>query len=117
MLIRRQDKKAIFNIDTCRVLYVAETVGGCFKICADQFEQLGTYKTEERAMEVLDMIATQSALCNAGVAVYLADGNVNSYQWSDATLVDISTHIAVFSVGEYCVTYKFCQLRDEVKEA
>ena len=50
MLIRRQDKKAIFNIDTCRVLYVAETVGGCFKICADQFEQLGTYKTEERAM-------------------------------------------------------------------
>lgn len=73
MLIRRQDKKAIFNIDTCRVLYVAETVGGCFKICADQFEQLGTYKTEERAMEVLDMIATQSALCNAGVAVYLAD--------------------------------------------
>lgn len=24
-------------------------------------------------MEVLDMIATQSALCNAGVAVYLAD--------------------------------------------
>lgn len=73
MLIRRQDKKAIFNIDTCRVLYVAETVGGCFKICADQFEQLGTYKTEERAMEVLDMIATQSALCNAGVAVYLVD--------------------------------------------
>lgn len=52
MLIRRQDKKAIFNIDTCRVLYVAETVGGCFKICADQFEQLGTYKTEERAMEL-----------------------------------------------------------------
>lgn len=47
----------------------------------------------------------------------IADGNVNSYQWSDATLVDISTHIAVFSVGEYCVTYKFCQLRDEVKEA
>ena len=46
----------------------------------------------------------------------IADGNVNSYQWSDATLVDISTHIAVFSVGEYCVTYKFCQLRDEVKE-
>ena len=46
---------------------------GCFKICADQFEQLGTYKTEERAMEVLDMIATQSALCNAGVAVYLVD--------------------------------------------
>ena len=36
----------------------------------------------------------------------IADGNVNSYQWSDATLVDISTHIAVFSVGEYCVTYK-----------
>ena len=33
----------------------------------------GTYKTEERAMEVLDMIATQSALCNAGVAVYLVD--------------------------------------------
>ena len=31
----------------------------------------------------------------------IADGNVNSYQWSDATLVDISTHIAVFSVGEY----------------
>lgn len=61
MLIRRQDKKAIFNIDTCRVLYVAETVGGCFKICADQFEQLGTYKTEERAMEVLDMIAKKSA--------------------------------------------------------
>lgn len=24
-------------------------------------------------MEVLDMIATQSALCNAGVAVYLVD--------------------------------------------
>ena len=73
MLIRRQDKKSIFNIDTCRVLYVAETVGGCFKICTDQFEQLGTYKTEERAMEVLDMIATQSALCSAGVAVYLVD--------------------------------------------
>lgn len=54
-------------------VYVAETVGGCFKICADQFEQLGTYKTEEREMEVLDMIATQSALCNAGVAVYLVD--------------------------------------------
>lgn len=32
----------------------------------------------------------------------IADGNVNSYQWSNATLVDISTHIAVFSVGEYC---------------
>ena len=65
MLIRRQDKKAIFNIDTCRVLYVAETVGGCFKICADQFEQLGTYKTEERAMEVLHLIAKQSAQCKA----------------------------------------------------
>lgn len=65
MLIRIQDKKAIFNIDTCRVLYVAETVGGCFKICADQFEQLGTYKTEERAMEVLHLIAKQSAQCKA----------------------------------------------------
>lgn len=65
MLIRRQDKKAIFNIDTCRVLYVAETVGGCFKICADQFEQLGTYKTEERAMEVLHLIAKQRAQCKA----------------------------------------------------
>lgn len=65
MLIRRQDKKAIFNIDACRVLYVAETVGGCFKICADQFEQLGTYKTEERAMEVLRLIAKQSAQCKA----------------------------------------------------
>ena len=47
MLIRRQDKKAIFNIDTCRVLYVAETVGGCFKICADDFELLGSYKRAE----------------------------------------------------------------------
>lgn len=65
MLIRRQDKKAIFNIDTCRVFYVAETVGGCFKICTDQFEQLGTYKTEERAMEVLHLIAKQSAQCKA----------------------------------------------------
>lgn len=65
MLIRRQDKKAIFNIDTCRVLYVAETVGGCFEICADQFKQLGTYKTEERAMEVLHLIAKQSAQCKA----------------------------------------------------
>lgn len=24
MLIRRQDKKAIFNIDTCRVLYATQ---------------------------------------------------------------------------------------------
>lgn len=47
----------------------------------------------------------------------IADGNANSYQWSDATLVSISTHVVVFSVGAYCVTYKFCQLRDEVKEA
>lgn len=29
----------------------------------------------------------------------IADGNVNSYQWSDATLVDISTHIAVIQCG------------------
>ncbi len=47
----------------------------------------------------------------------IADGNANSYQWSDATLVSISTRVVVFSVGAYCVTYKFCQLRDEVKEA
>lgn len=47
----------------------------------------------------------------------IADGNANSYQWSDATLVSISTHVVVFSVGAYCVTYKFCQLRDEVKKA
>ena len=47
----------------------------------------------------------------------IADGNINSYQWSDATLVSISTRLAVFSVGAYCVTYKFSQLRDEVKEA
>lgn len=38
----------------------------------------------------------------------IADGNANSYQWSDATLVSISTHVVVFSVGAYCVTYKFC---------
>jgi hypothetical protein len=30
-------------------------------------------KTIDTAMEVLDMIATQSALCNAGIAVYLVD--------------------------------------------
>lgn len=41
----------------------------------------------------------------------IADGNVNSYQWSNATLVDISTHIAVFSVGEYCVTYKILPVK------
>lgn len=34
------------------------------------------------------------------------------------TFVKNDREIAVvFSVGEYCVTYKFCQLRDEVKEA
>ena len=57
MLIRRQDKKAIVNIDTCRVLYIGETIGNRFTICTEKGEQLGTYKTEERAMEVLDMIA------------------------------------------------------------
>lgn len=61
MLIRRQDKKAIVNIDTCRVLYIGETIGNRFTICTEKGEQLGTYKTEERAMEVLDMIAKQSA--------------------------------------------------------
>lgn len=61
MLIRRQDKKAIVNIDTCRVLYIGETIGNRFTICAEKGEQLGTYKTEERAMEVLDMIAKKSA--------------------------------------------------------
>lgn len=47
----------------------------------------------------------------------IEDGNANSYQWSDAMLVSISTHVVVFSVGAYYVTYKFSQLRDEVKEA
>lgn len=61
MLIRRQDKKAMVNLDVCRVLYVAETVENRFKICTEEGVQLGTYKTEERAMEVLDMIAKKSA--------------------------------------------------------
>lgn len=90
---------------------------------------LGVYKTKKQVEKVLDEIAEQIGCCKADEIIYagrgigglrrpsIADGNVNSYQWSDATLVDISTHIAVFSVGEYCVTYKFCQLRDEVKEA
>ena len=73
MLIRRQDKKAIVNLDACRALCVGETISNRFSICTEKGEQLGTYKKEERAMEVLDMIATHSALCNAGVAVYLVD--------------------------------------------
>lgn len=61
MLIRRQDKKAIVNIDTCRVLYIGETISNRFTIYTEQGEHLGSYKTEERAMEVLDMIAKKSA--------------------------------------------------------
>lgn len=61
MLIRRQDKKAIVNIETCRVLYIGETISNRFTIHTEKGEQLGTYKTEERAMEVLDMIAKKSA--------------------------------------------------------
>jgi hypothetical protein len=61
MLIRRQDKKAIVNIETCRVLYIGKTISNRFTIHTEKGEQLGTYKTEERAMEVLDMIAKKSA--------------------------------------------------------
>lgn len=79
MLIRRKDKKAIVNIDTCRVLYIGETIGNRFTICTEKGEQLGTYKTEERAMEVLDMIAKRSALCKAVELLYgpLHEGQSN----------------------------------------
>ena len=79
MLIRRQDKKAIVNIDTCRVLCIGETIGNRFAICTEKGEQLGTYKTEERAMEVLHLIAKQIAQCKAAELLYgsLYEGQSN----------------------------------------
>lgn len=64
MLIRSQDKKIVVNTgDLTMFVYKKNENSHC--ICTERREELGSYKTEERAMEVLHLIAKQSAQCKA----------------------------------------------------
>ena len=62
MLIRSQDKKTVVNTGDL-TMFVCKKNGNCHCICTERCEELGRYKTEERAMEVLHLIAKQSAQC------------------------------------------------------
>lgn len=62
MLIRSQDKKTVVNTGDL-TMFVYKKNENCHCICTERREELGSYKTEERAMEVLHLIAKQSAQC------------------------------------------------------
>lgn len=64
MLIRSQDKKTVVNTGDL-TMFVYKKNENCHCICTERCEELGSYKTEERAMEVLHLIAKQSAQCKA----------------------------------------------------
>lgn len=55
MLIRSQDRKSLYNINTNRGLWISQRSKG-FVIVADGFGDMGTYSTEAKAIKVLDMI-------------------------------------------------------------
>ena len=64
MLIRSQDKKTVVNTGDL-TMFMYKKNEKCHCICTERCEELGSYKTEERAMEVLHLIAKQSAQCKA----------------------------------------------------
>ena len=53
--IRSQDKMALSKYD---LLIVEKTPNGEYMFIADHYKNFGTYKTKERALEVMDAIQT-----------------------------------------------------------
>ena len=54
MLIRSQDKKTIVNLDNiCEIASVSREI---YSFCGRNHTQIGAYSTEEKAINVLDMI-------------------------------------------------------------
>ena len=45
-----------------------------------------------------------------------SEGMTKKYIWVPAVLEELSNHFAVFNTGKYRITFKYCQLRDEVRE-
>lgn len=50
MLIRSQDKKTVVNTGDL-TMFVYKKNENCHCICTERCEELGSYKTEERAMK------------------------------------------------------------------
>ena len=53
--VRSQDKMALSKYD---LLIVEKTTNGEYMFIADHYKNFGTYKTKERALEVMDAIQT-----------------------------------------------------------
>lgn len=61
--IRSQDKMALSKYD---LLIVEKTSNGEYMFIADHYKNFGTYKTKERALEVLDEIEEHLDYLNIG---------------------------------------------------
>lgn len=55
MLIRSQNKKTIINLSMTRGIYASKTSAG-YALIAESGFNLATYSTEEKAINMLDMI-------------------------------------------------------------
>lgn len=62
MLIRSQDKKRIANIGTCNLITIIDCFGETKNVTIDGMV-IGTYSTEEKAIEVLDIIQEGYLYC------------------------------------------------------
>ena len=76
MLIRSQDKTALFNITCTQFINIGECGKGAM-IYADNLYLAGKYSTKEKAMKVLDMI--QEAYVNGHIDYQIpADSEVGA---------------------------------------
>lgn len=60
--IRSQDRMALAKFDLC----VLEQYEGKYMFIADHYKNMGTYKSKERVLEVLDEIQKKINLINLG---------------------------------------------------
>lgn len=63
MLIRSQDKKSLYNLDSNKGLWITARSKGT-TIVAEGLGDMGHYSTEAKAIKVLDMICDAYELCD-----------------------------------------------------
>jgi hypothetical protein len=84
MLIRSQDRKSLYNINTNRGLWISQRSKG-FVIVADGFGDMGTYSTEAKAIKVLDMIQMANFRVEKMKMIYSHSGHLSNSCIQDFT--------------------------------
>lgn len=66
MLIRSQDKKVLVNLDNATSLYISNKRVHAYYNDPENYDVVGEYSTEEKAIKALDMIQGTYSKYNAG---------------------------------------------------